>query len=82
MESGEREGVVCACLQVTERQLRAAVERSGIQTVRELMRATGAGAGCTACHRRIEGCLTRWASPAPPPSPRLSDPPSETWRPA
>ncbi len=73
METAERDGVVCACLQVTERQLRAAVEQTGIQTVRELIRATGAGAGCTACHRRLECCLTSWSTQPPPPS-GLSEP--------
>lgn len=73
MERTESDGVVCACLQVTERQLHAAVRQSGAQTVRELIRTTGAGTGCTACHRRLESCLTRWASPGP--SARLSEPP-------
>ena len=67
METMELDPVVCACLQVTERQLREAVERSGVQTVRELISATEAGTGCTACHDRLESCLTRWSSPAPPP---------------
>ena len=66
MERAEPDRVVCACLQVTERQLRAAVEQTGVQTVRELIHATEAGTGCTACHRRLEGCLARWSSPPPP----------------
>ena len=69
MKKVDEEQVVCACLQVTERQLRAAVEQSGIQSVRELMRATEAGTGCTACHQRLEICMTRWSSPSPPPCP-------------
>ena len=77
MERADQDRVVCACLQVTERQLRAAVEQTGVQTVRELIRATEAGTGCTACHRRLESCLTRWASPAPPPC--LSEPTGETY---
>ena len=69
MERADEDQVVCACLQVTVRQLRAAVEQTGVQSVRELMRATEAGTGCTACHRRLEGCLSRWSSPHPPPCP-------------
>ena len=67
MERTEPGGVVCACLQVTERQLQAAVQQDGAQSVRELIRTTGAGTGCTACHRRLESCLARWSSPGPPP---------------
>ena len=77
MERAEQDRVVCACLQVTERQLRAAVEQTGVQTVRELICATEAGTGCTACHRRLEGCLARWSSPPPPAC--LSEPPGETY---
>ena len=72
MERAEQDRVVCTCLQVTERQLREAVERSGVQTVRELIHATEAGSGCTACHRRLESCLTRWSCPAPPSLPERS----------
>ena len=77
METVERDPVVCVCLQVTERQLREAVERSGVQTVRELIRATEAGTGCTACHGQLESCLTRWSSPAP--APPLSARPGERY---
>ena len=76
MERTEEDRVVCACLQVTERQLRAAVEQTGVQTVRELIRATEAGTGCTACHRRLESCLTTWSSPVPPSC--LPEPAGET----
>ena len=65
MERADQDQVVCACLHVTERQLRSAVEQSGVQDVRELMRATEAGTGCTACHGRLESCLTRWSGPPP-----------------
>ena len=63
MDRADPDRVVCACLQVTERQLRAAVEQSGVQTVRELIHATEAGTGCTACHGQLESCLTRWSGP-------------------
>ena len=76
MERAEPDRVVCACLQVTERELRAAVEQKGAQTVRELIHATEAGTGCTACRHRLESCLTRWSSPPPPV--RLSQPARDT----
>ena len=75
MERAGQDRVVCACLQVTEGQLRVAVEQNGVQTVRELMRATEAGTGCTACHDRLESCLTRWSGP---PS-CLAEPVGETY---
>ena len=75
MERADQDRVICRCLQVTERQLRAAVEQSGVQTVRELIHATEAGTGCTACHGRLESCLTRWSSP---PS-CLAEPAGETY---
>jgi len=75
MERAEQDRIVCGCLQVTEGRLRAAVEHNGIQTVRELIRATEAGTGCTACHGRLESCLTRWSSPPP----CLSHPVGETY---
>ena len=77
MDGVDQDRVVCACLQVTERQLRAAVEQRGIQTVRELIHATEAGTGCTACHHRLEGCLSRSTSPSLPPC--LSKPAGETY---
>ena len=73
MERTEQDGIICACLQVTERQLQAAVQQNGAQTVRELILTTGAGTGCTACHRRLESCLARWSSSGPPPC--LPEPP-------
>lgn len=44
---------LCHCLRVSESQIRAAVELAGCQTIRDVRRQTGAGSGCTACHRRI-----------------------------
>lgn len=43
---------VCHCLKVTEDMVRAAVEE-GAASVAHLRQLTGAGDGCTACHRRL-----------------------------
>jgi bacterioferritin-associated ferredoxin len=51
------ERVVCHCLQVTEEALLIAVETFGLRTLKEVRQATGAGDGCTACHRRLRQYL-------------------------
>lgn len=44
---------LCHCLRVTEEMLTEAVERYGLRTLNDVRRHTGAGEGCTACHRKI-----------------------------
>jgi bacterioferritin-associated ferredoxin len=53
--------LVCRCLQVTEEVLFEAVTTLGLRTVHEVRQHTGAGDGCTACHRRIREYLERHA---------------------
>lgn len=53
--------LVCSCLKITEEQLLTALDTLQIRTLRELRRQTGAGDGCTACHRRLELYLERSA---------------------
>lgn len=48
---------VCHCLQVTTSEIVTAADVAGASTVREVMKCTGAGKGCTACHRRIRTLL-------------------------
>ena len=43
-------GFVCACLQITERQLLNALSSQPGCSLRDLQRTLGAGDGCTACH--------------------------------
>jgi bacterioferritin-associated ferredoxin len=45
--------IVCHCLQVTESTVLEAAERCPFRTLAEISRETGAGTGCTACHRRL-----------------------------
>jgi bacterioferritin-associated ferredoxin len=45
--------LICRCLKVTEEVILAALHRFELRTVKEVCRQTGAGDGCTACHRTI-----------------------------
>lgn len=49
--------LVCRCLQVTEDALRQAVTTLGLKTLQEVRAATGAGDGCTCCHRKLRHYL-------------------------
>ncbi len=44
---------VCRCLRVTEETLLSAVQRFELKTLKEIRQYTGAGDGCTACHKRL-----------------------------
>jgi len=58
--------VICRCLQVTEETLLEALATGEIGTVRDVRDATGAGEGCTACHRTIARYIERHCSSALP----------------
>jgi bacterioferritin-associated ferredoxin len=58
--------MVCHCLRITEDQLVTAVTTLELRTVPDVRRHTGAGDGCTACHRKIQSYLDAYSS-APPP---------------
>jgi bacterioferritin-associated ferredoxin len=49
--------VVCHCLNVTEDVVVRAAADLGLRTLHEVRRHTGAGDGCTACHRRLSRLL-------------------------
>ncbi len=49
--------IVCRCLQVSEAEIKTAADLTEGPTVRCIGRLTGAGTGCTACHRRIRSLL-------------------------
>ncbi|MBX9787931.1 MAG: (2Fe-2S)-binding protein [Pirellulales bacterium] len=51
--------IVCRCLRVYESDVVEAVETSQLDSLREVIRQTGAGSGCTACHHRICEYLAR-----------------------
>lgn len=45
--------VVCHCLNVRASQIERTIEETGARSLCELACSTGAGSGCTACHRRL-----------------------------
>ncbi|MBX9622909.1 MAG: (2Fe-2S)-binding protein [Gemmataceae bacterium] len=49
--------VVCRCLKVTEGAIVDAVVSLGLRTVKDVRRATGAGDGCTCCHKQIRALI-------------------------
>jgi bacterioferritin-associated ferredoxin len=53
------ERIVCHCLQVTETTLVATLQLRECRTLKELRQHTGAGDGCTACHRLLRCYLER-----------------------
>jgi bacterioferritin-associated ferredoxin len=61
--------IVCHCLQVRESVLVEAITTLSLRTVRDVRHATGAGDGCTCCHRQLrqylEGCAYSSSSSAP-----------------
>ena len=58
--------VICRCCKVAERQLLSRMAQCRPRTLRELRDGTGAGNGCNACHRVLEGYLRQ---PLPEPTP-------------
>lgn len=58
--------VVCHCLGVTEAELIDALDTYEITTLKEIRQHTGAGDGCTCCHRQLKQYLEDHAqSPCP-----------------
>jgi bacterioferritin-associated ferredoxin len=61
--------LVCHCLGVSEDQLREVLATCDIRTLHDIRRHTGAGDGCTACHRRLKDYLeTQNYASSPSPS--------------
>jgi bacterioferritin-associated ferredoxin len=54
------ERFVCRCLQVTETELVEALITLELRTLKDIRRHTGAGDGCTACHRELKKYLERY----------------------
>ena len=62
--STAHETSLCHCLAVSEQTVRQAIAFEGCQSLPDVMQRTGAGQGCTACHRRICKLLSAEAQPA------------------
>ena len=54
--------ILCQCLQVTEAEVVTAITTLELRTVKDVRQCTGAGDGCTCCHRRIRDCLAQAAA--------------------
>lgn len=50
---------LCHCLEITERDVTEMVVTRGLTQLSEVIGCTGAGSGCTACHRAIRLHLER-----------------------
>ena len=58
--------IVCRCLQVTEHEIVTAIREHGLSSVRELQTVTGAGGGCTCCHRELKQYLAVYSPSSSP----------------
>ena len=56
------ERFVCHCLQVTETEVVDTIVSLEVRSVRDLQRHTGAGGGCTACHRRLSQLIETYSA--------------------
>ncbi|MFM9965889.1 MAG: (2Fe-2S)-binding protein [Planctomycetaceae bacterium] len=56
--------VVCHCLKVSQAEVESAIVTSDEPSLRCVMRMTGAGTGCTACHRVIRELIRAQCPPA------------------
>lgn len=55
--------MICHCLKVTEQMVIEALQLHGLRTVKEIRMVTGAGDGCTACHKRLMKYIERYSYP-------------------
>jgi len=56
-DCGVAQRLVCECLQITEAALVEVLTGREIKTVKDIRRLTGAGDGCTACHKLLKAYL-------------------------
>lgn len=55
--SADPHRLVCHCLNVTEHEIRSAIDEHDPQSIRGVSQVCGAGAGCMSCHRHIRRML-------------------------
>jgi NAD(P)H-nitrite reductase large subunit len=63
-DANNGEEVICHCLKVTQAEVESAIVTSDEPSLRCVMRMTGAGTGCTACHRTIRSMIHAQCPPA------------------
>jgi len=56
--------MVCYCFGLRESDIQQTVQLHGCQELQAVMNCSGAGTGCTACHRRIQAALSKQAAEA------------------
>ena len=49
----EADCIICECLKITRFEVESAIVTSDSPSVRSVLNLTGAGSGCTSCHRAI-----------------------------
>gem|GEM_PF-3465137 len=57
-DRNDPDAVICRCLSVTVAEIKTAASFIEKPTAACVMALTGAGGGCTACHRRIRSLVT------------------------
>jgi len=55
--------LVCRCLKITEEAVVHAIAVLGMRTVKEIRQATGAGDGCTCCHKLLARLIDKHSVP-------------------
>jgi len=58
--------IVCRCLKVTEETIITAIRVEGARAIRELRTLTGAGDGCTCCHKELRQYLAVYSPSSSP----------------
>ncbi|MDC0308230.1 MAG: (2Fe-2S)-binding protein [Planctomycetaceae bacterium] len=56
--------MVCYCYGLRESDIQQTVQLHGCQELQAVMSCSGAGTGCTACHRRIQAVMNKQTTEA------------------
>ncbi len=54
--------VVCHCLGIREDEIVSTLITLKLRSIREVRRQTGAGAGCSCCHRKLQNYIDTYSS--------------------
>lgn len=64
----QHDQMICYCLGIRESQVVSAIESHEADHLKAVMNCSGAGTGCTACHKRIQAVLNHRLGNQCPPS--------------